>query len=170
MVGTKLVSSLVKEAKNYLGIPYFTNRPPLPGNPENVFVGKGTWQQIRAVSSAYNFLKKNHIGIDCSGLAVNLLNFYGLQINKNINLNPRKLSANLLTSYPLAYPINPQDTHTADLIRTKNGRHVIFILKKNPQSLLCVDSSRQGRGVAIFKLPLSQLGQNKQAYRLFLLD
>ena len=169
MVGTKLTPllSLQQEISHYLGIPYHLNRPPLPDNPPNLLVGKGTWQEIRSVSTDYGQLKKQNIGLDCSGLAVHLLNFYAQQLHLPLSLDPRRTSADNLTSSPLSSPVTSPDLiQTADLIRTKNGHHVIFIINRNSETLHCVDSSRQGRGVRLSELPLSGLNQTNGVFRL----
>ncbi|MFA4826867.1 MAG: hypothetical protein WC596_01245 [Candidatus Shapirobacteria bacterium] len=148
MARTKL-DELKTEIEHYFGIPYF-------------FSGKGTWQEIKAVSSDYKTLKKQKIGIDCSGLAVHLLNLWFRQ-----NLKVRRTAADMLTSPPLSKPITDFNSiQTADLIRTKNGHHVIFIIEKIGDVLYCVDSSREGRGVQLQTIPLSSLSQTNGIFRL----
>lgn len=139
MVGTKL-DLLLQEIEHYIDLPYFINTSRLPK--DNVFVGKGTWQEIKSISSDYNTLKKAHLGIDCSGLAVHLLNFYF-----NLHLDVRKTSANMLTSAPLSKPITPDQIQTGDLIRQKNGHHILFVIQKIDDTVFYVHSSREGRGV-----------------------
>jgi hypothetical protein len=161
MVGTKL-DLLKQEIKNYLDIPYFINLPKPQEKKSNLFSGKGTWQEIKAISSDYKTLKKQKIGLDCSGLAVHLLNIFF-----NINLDVRHTSANMLTSPPLSKPITDFNSiQTADLIRTKNGHHVIFIIEKIDNILSCVDSSREGRGVRLQNIPLSAISQTNGVFRL----
>lgn len=155
MVRTKLK----KEVIHYIGIPYFTNLGKYKNHRENVFVGKGTAKEIalKTVELAneqkvkllnftpeqiYNFQKKNHLGIDCSGLACHLLNYYF-----GLNLNPRRTSADMLTSPPLSVQIDVSQAATGDLIRQQNGRHVLFILEKVGSTIYYVDSSRAKRGV-----------------------
>jgi len=148
MARTKL-NELKTEIEHYLGIPYF-------------FSGKGTWQEIKAVSSDYKTLKKQKIGLDCSGLAVHLLNLWFSQ-----NLNVRRTSADMLTSPPLSKSVSDLNLiNTGDLIRTKNGHHVIFIIEKISDVLYCVDSSREGRGIQIQTIPLSSLSQTNGIFRL----
>jgi hypothetical protein len=148
MAGTKL-DKLKTEIEHYLRIPYF-------------FSGKGTWQEIKTLSSDYKTLKKQKKGIDCSGLAVHLLNLWFDQ-----NLNVRRTSADMLTSSPLSKPIiDLNSIQTADLIRTKNGHHVIFIIEKNGDTLHCVDSSREGRGVKLKTIPISSLSETNGVFRL----
>lgn len=156
MAGSKL-TKLQQEINHYLGIPYFSNTRHLKKG--NVYVGKGTWSEIKSISSDYNYLKKNGIGIDCSGLVCHLLNFYF-----HTRLDVRKTSADMLTSPLLSQPIsNLNEIQTGDLIRQKDGRHVVFIIKKKGSFLLCVESSRQGRGVHYTRLPLAT---HPQIYRL----
>jgi hypothetical protein len=156
MVGDKLVE-LKNEISHYIGLPYFTNSRHLTA--DNVFVGKGTAKEIalKTIELAnpekikltdltpkqlYNFQKKHHLGIDCSGLTCHLLNFY-----HNINLNVRKTSADMLTSAPLSSKIDTNLVATGDLVRQKNGHHLLFIIEKIGNSIYYVDSSFSGRGV-----------------------
>jgi len=135
MVRAKLIENLRQEINHYIGIPYFSNTQKLAR--DNLFVGKGHWQEIRTVSSDYNFLKKNHIGIDCSGLVCHLLNFYF-----NSNLDVRKTSASMLTSPPISEKVNSTTTiQTGDLIRLDSGRHIIFIIEKIGNIINYVHSS-----------------------------
>lgn len=154
MVGDKL-TELKNEISHYIGLPYFTNSRHLAA--DNVFVAKGTAKEIalKTIELAnsekikltdltpkqiYNFQKKHHLGIDCSGLACHLLNFYF-----GTNLNPRRTSADMLTSPPLSRRVS--DIQTADLIRQKNGHHLLFIIEKIGNTVYYVDSSLSGRGV-----------------------
>ncbi len=152
MVGTKL-KNLEEEAKHYLGIPYFSNTKKLAK--DNLYVGKSNWQEIKSISIDYKNLKKNHIGIDCSGLACQLLNSC-----LGTSLDVRKTSANMLTSSPLATPIsNYPQIQPGDLIRQENGHHVIIIIRKNKNTLHCVESSLRGRGVRFLQVNLSSQPQ-----------
>ena len=158
MVRTKL--ELQQEIEKYIGLPYSKNilkdRKIIK---EQFLGGKGNCLQIATETirlaqkqkidltklnnqEFYNFQKKNHIGIDCSGLACQLLNFYF-----NSELNPRKTSANMLTSTPTSKEIKPNEIQTGDLVRQKNGHHVLFIIEKDDNKIFYVDSSREGRGV-----------------------
>lgn len=161
MVGTKL-TSLQSEINNYLGIPYFINKGKYQNHGENSLVGKGSAKEIalKTIELAnqeniklldlsnqqiYNFQKKHHLGIDCSGLTCHLLNFYF-----RINLDPRKTSADMLTSFPLSSPVtDPQKLQTGDLIRQENGHHVLFIIQKTGSKIDYVESSRAKRGVVL---------------------
>ncbi|MEI8067841.1 MAG: NlpC/P60 family protein [Candidatus Shapirobacteria bacterium] len=159
MVGTKLIE-LKEEIKHYIGLPYSKN---LLKNgkiiKEKILGGKGSAKEIAlktieiandknikllslSPQEIYNFQKKNNIGIDCSGLVCQLLNFY-----LGTNLNPRKNSANMLTSKPLSKEIKATEIKTGDLARQKNGHHVLFIIEKNGNIIEYVDSSLSGRGV-----------------------
>jgi hypothetical protein len=159
MVRNKL--ELKQEIEHYLGLPYSKN---ILKNgkiiKEQFLGGKGNCRQIATETirlaqkqnldltkstnqEFYNFQKKNHLGIDCSGLAVQLLNFYF-----GTELNPRKLSANMLTSAPISKEIIDQNNlKTGDLVRQKDGHHVLFIVEKQDNIITYVDSSREGRGV-----------------------
>jgi len=157
MVRSKL-EELYKEIDKYIGIPYYMNvtKKYLP---EIALVGKGNAKEIAlktielantdnkkiinmTPTQIYNFQKKHKIGIDCSGLTVQLLNFY-----LKTNFNPRKTSADILTSAPLSKEINIKDAQTADLIRQEKGGHVIFIIEKVENKIYYVESSRAGRKV-----------------------
>lgn len=157
MVRTKL-DLLRAEILKYIGLPYFINIPKIISS-ENALVGKGSAKEIAlktieyaneaniklvdlSPQQLYNFQKKHHLGIDCSGLICQLLNFYF-----QTNLDVRRTSADMLTSSPLSQEINPKDIQTADLIRQKNGHHVLFVIEKINNKIIFVDSSRRGRGV-----------------------
>lgn len=190
MVRTKLIDELKLEINKYIGLPYWKNV--LKDGKiikEGFMGGKGNAKEIalRTVELAnlkkiklldlsnqeiYNFQKKNKIGIDCSGLVCQLLFFYGELIGKKINLNPRKTSADMLTSNPLSKQINNKnDIQTGDLIRQKNGHHVLFIVEKNDDVITYVDSSRENRGVNYGEANLTDSNfENQGIFRLFLFD
>jgi hypothetical protein len=161
MAGIKLKTDFA----NYLGIPYFTNKGKYKNHGENVLVGKGTAKEIAlktielanekniklielSSQQIYNFQKKNHLGIDCSGLVCHLL---------NRGLDVRKTSANMLTSSPLAKEISVSKAKEGDLIRQKNGQHVLYILEKDGDIIHYIDSSREGRGVRLGQLDATSL-------------
>lgn len=173
MVGIKLESEINK----YLGLPYFKNTGKFKNQGDDTFVGKGSAQEIALATidlanqkniqllnltpqQIYNFQKKHHLGIDCSGLACHLLNFYF-----DTNLNPRQTSADMLTSPPLSQPINPQDIQTGDLIRQKSGRHLLFILSVNKDKITYIHSALETRGVVIETKKLSDV-QNNGLWRI----
>jgi len=190
MARSQLINSLLTEAEHYLDLPYMSNRLK-DGRiiKERFLGGKGHWQQLQQATQKlaqkqnielknlskqelYNFQKKHQIGIDCSGLATQLLIFYGKLLNKKINLNPRRTSADMLTSAPLSKLIvNPKKVKTGDLVRQKNGHHLLFILKKEGQTIKYIHSSREGRGVKYGQFKLSdKTFPNQGIYRLLLLD
>lgn len=157
MVRTKL-EELRQEILKYIGVPYHKNIPKIISL-DNSLLGKGNAKEIalKTIELAnknnlkildlspkliYNFQKKNKIGIDCSGLACHLLNFYF-----NTKLDVRRTSADMLTSAPLSKKIDVSDIQTADLIRQKNGRHLLFVIEKIGDKVIYVDSSLKGRGV-----------------------
>ena len=152
------LEELRSEILKYIGLPYHTNKPKLIST-DNVLVGKGNAKEIAlktieiandlnikllnlSSKQIYNLQKKNKIGIDCSGLACHLLNFYF-----ETDLDVRKTSADMLTSNPLSRRIDVHDIQTADLIRQKNGHHLLFVIEKIGDKVIYVDSSFQGRGV-----------------------
>jgi len=185
MVGPKL-KKLKQEIDNYIGLPYMTN---IIRNgkiiKERVLGGKGHWKDIKKETKKiaasqnlnlkkltpkqlYQFQKKHKIGIDCSGLATQLLIFYGRILGKKVNLNPRKTSADMLTSTPLATKITDDSLiQTGDLIRQKNGHHVLFIIEKNGKTINYVDSSFWGRGVKYGQFDITDpTFDNQGIYRL----
>jgi len=152
---------------------------------ERFLGGKGTWKDIQkeikklakeektnltklSPQHLYNFQKKHKIGIDCSGLATQLLIFYGNLIGKKINLNPRKTSADMLTSPPLSQRITDFDLiQTGDLIRQKNGHHILFIIEKKGKIIDYIDSSFDGRGVKYGQVNITDpLFDNQGIFRL----
>lgn len=158
MVGDKL-NSLKQEILKYVGLPYFSNVGRYKNQGENSQVGKGTAKEIAletirlanaesvqltdmSPKDIYKFQKKHHLGIDCSGLACHLVNhfFQG-------NLNPRRTSADMLTSAPISKKIKPASAGTGDLVRQKNGHHVLFIIEKLGNEIFYVDSSIARQGV-----------------------
>ena len=190
MVGSKLTEKIKQEADHYLNLPYMINIL-RDGKiiKERFMGGKGNWKEIEKETQKlakieqtnlkklnpqqfYNFQKKHKIGIDCSGLAVQLLTFYGKLINKKINLNPRKTSADNLTSIPLAQKITDfDDIQTGDLIRQKNGHHVLFVIEKQANIIHYVDSSFEGRGVRYGQFDLTDKNFSHQGFfRLFFLN
>ncbi len=171
MVGTKLIQ--FKEVINhYLGLPYWRNK--LKDGKviqEGILGGKGNCRQIATETiklaqnqnvditkltnqEFYNFQKKNHIGVDCSGLAYNLLDEYSqILTEKSIyekvvgidsKLGARRISANILTSPINSIPVDSyDDIKTGDLIRMDNGKHVVLVVEKNDNIITYVHSSEK---------------------------
>jgi hypothetical protein len=168
MAGTKL-DLLIKEVNKYQNLPYFCNRGIHKNiSTNNALVGKGSAHDIALTTleiagqkniklsdltpvQVYNFQKKHHLGIDCSGLACQLLNFHF-----SLSLDPRKTSANHLTSAPLSTAVKLDDVRPGDLIRQKNGRHVLFVINRLDDTVTFVDSSRDDHGVKISTFFLSR--------------
>ena len=186
MVGSKLTEKIKQEADHYLNLPYMINVL-RDGKiiKERFLGGKGNWKEIdketKKIAKSekinldkltpqkkYNFQKKHKIGIDCSGLAVQLLISYGKFIGKKINLAPRKTSADNLTSAPLSQRITDFDNiQTGDLIRQKNGQHVLFIINKKGKIIEYIDSSFAGRGVKYGQVNIfDPLFDNQGIFRL----
>ncbi|MFA7301045.1 MAG: hypothetical protein WC069_01960 [Candidatus Shapirobacteria bacterium] len=148
MVGDKL--------NNYLGLPYFINigrHKVLSKN--NALVGKGSAKEIALQTiefaniqninllkltpkQIYNFQKKNHLGIDCSGLVCHLL---------ELKVDVRKTSANMLTSKPISKKVKTLKPN--DLIRQKDGKHVLLVLNIDKDLITYVHSSVAAKGVVI---------------------
>ncbi|HPT65966.1 MAG TPA: hypothetical protein PK257_01465 [Candidatus Woesebacteria bacterium] len=184
MAGNKL-DLLKQEIQYYIGLPYSKN---ILKNgkiiKEQFLGGKGNYRQIATETirlaqqqkidllklsnqEFYNFQKKNHLGIDCSGLACQLLNFYF-----QADLNPRKTSADMLTSAPISQKITDLDKiQTGDLVRQNNGHHVLFVIEKQNNTIYYVDSSLKGRGVKYGKFDITDKNFIHQGfYRLLFLD
>ncbi len=184
MVRNKL-DLLKKEIEYYIGLPYSKNIFKDGKIIERqILDGKGNWQNIKKETEIiaqkeqinlskltkqelYNFQKKHHIGIDCSGLACQLLNFYF-----QANLNPLQTSANMLTSSPISKEItNLNDLKTGDLVRQKDGHHVLFIINKQDNIINYVESSFWGRGVSYGQFNITNKSFNNQGiFRLLFLN
>lgn len=158
MVGSKL-NLLKKEIDRYIGIPYFSNTKKII-SPHNSLVGKGSWKEITSYlpkdldpKKRFSYLKKRHLGIDCSGLVYHLLDYYSrLKFKKSIydqvvgtdnKHGVRRVSADLFTSPINSIPIKKYtEIKTGDLIRHNNGKHVILIVKKIRNIIYLVHSSQ----------------------------
>jgi len=148
---------MVRDKLNeYLGLPYFSNigkHKIMSRN--NALVGKGSSKEIALQTidfanlqniklldltpqQIYNFQKKNHLGIDCSGLVCNLL---------NLKYDIRKTSANMLTSTPISKLVKTLKPN--DLIRQKAGKHVLLVLDVDKDLITYVHSSRDTKGVCV---------------------
>ena len=184
MVRTKL-DLLKQEIEHYLGLPYSKNvlkngkvieKQVLDGKgnrkdmeretkiiaqKEQIDLSKLTKQEL------YNFQKKHHIGIDCSGLACQLLNFYF-----QTDLNPLQTSADMLTSSPISKEItDPNDLKTGDLVRQKDGHHVLFIIDRQGNTVNYVESSFWGRGVGYGQFDINNKSfLNQGFFRLLFLN
>ncbi len=181
MARTKL-KLLQLEISKYIGLPYHTNIPKIDSS-EASLVGKGSAREIalKTIEFAnkeniklidlnpqqiYNFQKKHHLGIDCSGLACHLLNLYF-----DFNLNVRHTSAAMLTSKPMSKKIPITEAKTGDLIRQKSGHHVLFIVEKIDNHIVYVDSSVKGRGVRYGQFDITdKTFKYDSVYRLLLLN
>ncbi|MFA5828114.1 MAG: hypothetical protein WC841_01945 [Candidatus Shapirobacteria bacterium] len=154
MVGAKLISLLEKEVNNYLRIPY-------------LYGGKNTWEEIKKNFSEYKQLKKNKQGIDCSGLAYHLLDYYskllglgsiyGHLIGTEGKRGASRVSANLFTSPPNSFPLYTySDIRTGDLIRLDSGRHILFVLEYKKSQIRYVHSSHKTktRGVHLGEIQI----------------
>jgi len=168
----------------YLGIPYFINNPKNKDQDSDAKVGKGNFEQIAKLTiekakfthtdlsnatpqQIYQFQKKHHIGLDCSGLAFHLLNSLSLYLfNQDLNSiligtdnkkGVRRLSAHLLTSPPNAVEIKGyENIQTGDLIRLDQGKHILFIIEKIDNKINYVHSSHQTkkRGVHLGQISI----------------
>jgi len=176
MVRIKLIE-LQEEIGYYIGLPYSKNILKDGKIIKEQFLGgKGNYRQIATETiklaqkqnidliklsnqEFYNFQKKNHLGIDCSGLVCQLLNFYF-----DAKLEPRKTSADMLTSAPISKEIKPNEIQTGDLVRQKKGHHVLFIIEKQKNIIFYVDSSILGRGVRYGQADLTDKSFTHQGF------
>lgn len=181
MARTKL-EELRAEIIKYIGVPYHINVPKIISS-ENVLLGKGNAKEIalKTIEYAnkeniklieltpkqiYSFQKKHKLGIDCSGLVCQLLNFYF-----DTKLDVRKTSADMLTSSLLSQQIDIKDLKTGDLIRQKDGKHVLFVIEKIGDKVIYVDSSRDGRGVRYGEFDITDKNfPNNGFFRLLFLN
>lgn len=184
MVRNKL-DLLKQEIQCYIGLPYSKNiLKDGKITKERFLGGKSNYRQIATETirlaqeqkidltklnnqEFYNFQKKNHLGIDCSGLVCQLLNFYF-----KTDLNPRKTSADMLTSTPISKKITDlNNIQTGDLVRQKNGHHVLFIIDKKDDIINYVDSSFSRRGVKYGQADITDKSFiNQGFYRLLFLN
>jgi len=169
----------------YLGIPYFINNPKNKDQDSDAKVGKGNFEQIAKLTiekakstgtdllnatpkQIYQFQKKHHIGIDCSGLVYHLLNTLSIYLlNQNLDSilvgtddkkGVRRLSARMLTSSKNAIQINDyQKIQTGDLILMDQGKHVLFIIEKVDNKINYIHSSQKTktRGVHLGQITIS---------------
>ncbi|MBU1130135.1 hypothetical protein KKE45_02325 [Patescibacteria group bacterium] len=181
MAGNKLIKQLKEEIEKYIGIPYWRNHwSNLTLLKEGPFGGKGTWQQINYATKCatqkenkknkrqrspplaelntqqiYNLRKRNHIGIDCSGLCYHLLDkldklkgnhgilFKTTGVDKPFGV----LGVNKVSASELTHPQNStkiadyNNIQTGDLIRFDKGKHVIFIIEKKRNTIYYIHSS-----------------------------
>jgi hypothetical protein len=152
------------EIQKYLGLPYFINagRHKVVST-NNALVGKGSAREIALQTiefanqqnvklldlnskQIYNFQKKNHLGIDCSGLVCHLL---------NLKYDVRKTSANMLTSKPISRQVKKLEP--LDLIRQKNGHHVLLVLSIDQNLITYIHSAASTHGVVIETKRLSDI-------------
>lgn len=162
MVRTQL-NHLFDEILKYLGIPYFANFGQRVISSNNALVGKGTAQEIALQTIVFakkekvdltkldntrlfNFQKKHHLGIDCSGLVFNLLSVITDKMDNLVGTEGktgvRRLSANLLTSLPNAHPISLDQVKPTDLIRADGGKHVMLVIKVEKNRIDYIHSSQ----------------------------
>jgi len=147
---------------SYIGLPYWSNK--IKNGP---FKGKGTSAQIRKITPTnlkpidiYRFQKKHKIGIDCSGLAYHLLNYwYKLHTGKSIKtkiigtnskLGPRRVNVQMLSSPQNSIKINNlYDVKTADLIVLNGQKHILFVIEKIKDKIYYVHSSQKTKKTGV---------------------
>jgi len=151
MAWTKLIPK-------YLGIPYYSNIHHIKSN-NIALVGKGNYRQIIQAQKEF---PNTRIGIDCSGLVCQIL---------GLPYNPRRTNANMLTSAPLSHQIPISEIKSGDLIRQKNGHHVVLIIKKNKENIEYIETSRKTKKVIKSTIPIDDKDFFCEGvWRLFLFD
>lgn len=177
MVRTKL-DKLKLKINHYLGIPYWINSlkngKVIKNGP---YGGKGSHQQISLATrkaakleklslsklnpkDVCRLQKRHSIGIDCSGLAYQLLNYWH-KLNKHASIKPKIIGVNRqkgprkVNVHMLADPQNSTKLNsysklkTADLIIVDKKKHVLFIIEANKDKIRYIHSSQKSlnRGV-----------------------
>lgn len=154
---------------------------------EGPFGGKGTPDEIADVTiqaihkdtlnpkkltqtAVLQTMNKHHIGLDCSGFAYQMIDFYyRLQGGHGIyfhlkgvegRLGIRLVNSDSLTNPKNSKPILPHEVQTGDLIRINNGRHVIFVLFRDDTVIHYAHSSHLTKinGVHRGKVTISSHG------------
>lgn len=155
---------------SYIGIPYWSNKLKngiiVESGP---FRGKGTAAQIKRITpktvsanqiDIYRFQKKHKIGIDCSGLAYHLLNFwFKLHTNSSVKtkiigtkgiFGPKRVNVQMLANPQNSIKINNlSDIKTADLIIINGQKHVLFIIEKNGNQIFYVHNSHKTKKTGV---------------------
>ena len=167
----------------YLGLPYWSNLLKDGRIIKNgIYGGKGSIAQIRLAQkklsaqldqtkpsnqAIYNLTKKNHLGLDCSGLVYHLANYWHkLHTGKSIKpfiqgtqgrFGPRRVNvASLINPINSIKINNLNEVKTADLIIINKASHVLFVIDKNENTINYVHSSQHTlkRGVHLGKISI----------------
>lgn len=173
--------------------PYWMNR----ANKRGVLGGKGTPEELQAEinksgdqfdqpvteSQARQWLKQKRIGVDCSGLAYQILSAVAVDMGyplpatklvptpggKPFNPVRFRINADYLTSQHNSRPVDLPQARLGDLIRMDQGRHVMVILQHLPDQLIYIHSSAhtQPSGVHLGRIKLVNLaaGLAEQAWQ-----
>ena len=184
MARSKL-NTLKQEINQYIGIPYWANKLDdgkiILNGP---YGGKGSHKQIEAYTkrlikknglsttkltkqNIYNLQKKNHLGIDCSGLTYHLLDFWAklnlkTSIKKYITgtdgkFGPRRVNVQSLAKKVNSFKVDKiPDIKTADMIVINRASHVLFVINKTANFIYYVHSSQftKKRGVHLGRIKI----------------
>ncbi len=169
-------------------VPYFIGKGSISLK-RRVYKGKGRKEEIQKVlnelqeiypeKDGYSLLKDNNIGIDCSGLVLDIYEQFTLSrlqkhaksFFKRPTLNPfllvlyaikpdtAKLNADTLTSKINCQEIPVSQVKPMDLIRMSGGKHVVMIttIKKNGGKVAEIEyiQSSTGKGVCMGKITIT---------------
>lgn len=149
--------------------PYWMNK--LEPNIKGPFSGKGTPKQIvyatkllarkqrvnlqkLTYKQILNFMKKNRIGVDCSGLVFHLANCFDKETggtgiaNKLLENNKLpswraawRVNANRLTDPEYTTEVSLANVRVGDMIRVMGGKHVFFVVEVVKNTIVYVHSS-----------------------------
>jgi len=170
MVRTNL-DKLKQYIDSYIGIPYWSNQLKNGIIVDNgPYGGKGTANQISQITpkknshnqiEAYRYRKKHHIGLDCSGLAYHLLNFwYKLHTKSSIEkkivgtqgkFGPRRVNVKMLSNPQNSIKVNNLEAiRTADLIVINGQKHVLFVVDRVDNQIFYVHSSQKTKKNGVY--------------------
>ncbi len=155
----KLPVEVINTYKRFLNTPYYINKHSAKLK-KPVYVGKGSPEEIDKLvyrlsgnkklsgKERFDILKKNNIGIDCSGFITYILdsraekkfNLHIWTIIKKRSINPMRMLAykikpttSKMNAYTLTNNINTikiaavKDVQPGDLIKINGGRHIAII-------------------------------------------
>lgn len=169
IVGKKVICPyFINKKGGFLNKPVFAGK----GDPLEIEVAAANlFKHIDLMDKDEEFIRsqmvENYLGVDCSGLVYQIYNKWLRDIenkgelknylSKTHSLNPRKLvsrlikpqssvSADMFTSGPISKKVDVKDIRPGDLIRTRGGKHVLFITEVEyendiPKKIIFVNSA-----------------------------
>lgn len=159
-------------APYFINIGGFLKKPVLAGKGTIEEIQNTTEEMIKGkdlnAQEILDFMHENGIGIDCSGLVYQIYDFwiqskekgrlqdflpqvpfYKLRKFLSRKTKPQNsIGADEFTSEPFSQKIDLKDIEPGDLIRTKSGKHVLFVTEvethenENPKRIKFVQSAR----------------------------